>query len=161
MSEWRKINFWIQPVHRTADYDTVYTIYLFLCTQSAMRILFERRAVIYFFVIPFEGRDETLSYIHIISNYWTSKIFFFTFSNQLHREKNINMCATIFGGAYKGRHTWKKCLFLVVGPLRVYPLYTNGLVVHATFFLFFCLIIAWNFDNFFLFLPNFWAKTAG
>ena len=28
----------------------------------------------------------------------------------------------------------KKFFFLVVGPLRFYPPYTNGLVVHATFF---------------------------
>ena len=27
----------------------------------------------------------------------------------------------------------KKNFFLVVGPLRLYPPYTNGLVVHATF----------------------------
>ena len=30
--------------------------------------------------------------------------------------------------------THKKGVFLVVGPLRFYPPYTNGLVVHATFF---------------------------
>ena len=48
--------------------------------------------------------------------------------------------------------------FLVVGPLRFYPSYTNG----SFFSLFFSLIIAWNgFWHFFLFLPNFWAKTAG
>jgi len=29
----------------------------------------------------------------------------------------------------------KKKKFLVVGPLRFYPPYTNGLVVHTTFFL--------------------------
>ena len=29
--------------------------------------------------------------------------------------------------------THKKGFFLVVGPLRVYPPYTNGLVVHVTF----------------------------
>ena len=33
--------------------------------------------------------------------------------------------------------THKKVFFLVVGPLRFYPPYTNGLVVHATFFFFF------------------------
>ena len=32
----------------------------------------------------------------------------------------------------KGRHTHKKSVFLVVGPLRFSPPYTNGLVVHAT-----------------------------
>ena len=31
----------------------------------------------------------------------------------------------------------KKRFFLVVGPLRFYPFYTNGLVVHATVFSFF------------------------
>ena len=31
--------------------------------------------------------------------------------------------------------THKKSFFLMVGPLRLYPPYTNGLVVHATFFL--------------------------
>ena len=31
--------------------------------------------------------------------------------------------------------THKKVVFLVVRPLRFYPPYTNGLVVHATFFL--------------------------
>ena len=31
--------------------------------------------------------------------------------------------------------THKKSVFLVVAPLRVYPPYTNGLVVHATFFM--------------------------
>ena len=30
--------------------------------------------------------------------------------------------------------THKKKVFLVVGPLRFYPPYTNGLVVHATIF---------------------------
>ena len=30
--------------------------------------------------------------------------------------------------------THKKVFFLVVGPLWFYPPYTNGLVVHATFF---------------------------
>ena len=44
--------------------------------------------------------------------------------------------------------------FLVVGPLRFYPPYTNGFMVHAPLF-FFSLII------FFQFLPNFWAETAG
>ena len=57
----------------------------------------------------------------------------------------------------------KKVFFLVVGPLRFYLPYTNGLVVHVTFlFFFFSLIIAWNGCwHFFLFLPNFWTKTAG
>ena len=32
--------------------------------------------------------------------------------------------------------THKKSVILVVGPLRFYPPYTNGLVVHATFFFF-------------------------
>ena len=36
-------------------------------------------------------------------------------------------------GFPKGRHTHKS-VFLVVGPLRFYPPYTNGLVVHANFF---------------------------
>ena len=62
----------------------------------------------------------------------------------------------------KGRHAQKKCFFLVVGPLRMYPLYTYGLVVHATFFSLFCsLIMAWNgFWQFFLFLPNFWKNAV-
>ena len=33
--------------------------------------------------------------------------------------------------------THKKRVFLVVGPLRFYPPYTNGLVVHAIFLSFF------------------------
>ena len=36
--------------------------------------------------------------------------------------------------------THKKNVFLVVGPLKFYPPYTNGLVVHATFFLFFLVL---------------------
>ena len=43
--------------------------------------------------------------------------------------------------------THKKVFFLVVGPIRFYPPYTNGLVVHATyffFFIFFSLRITWN-----------------
>ena len=57
--------------------------------------------------------------------------------------------------------THKKVFFLVVGPLRFYLPYTNGLMVLPPFFLFFSLIIAWNgFWQFFLFLPNFWAKPA-
>ena len=44
----------------------------------------------------------------------------------------------------------------LVWPLRFYPPYTKGLVV------LFLKLIAWNgFWQFFLFLPNFWAKTAG
>ena len=31
--------------------------------------------------------------------------------------------------------THKKVIFLVVGPLRFYPPYMNGLVVHATCFM--------------------------
>ena len=54
----------------------------------------------------------------------------------------------------------KKIVFSVVGPLRFYPPYINGLVVHATLFYFFCLIIAWNNWQFFFF-SNFWAKKAG
>ena len=49
----------------------------------------------------------------------------------------------------------------MVGPLRFYPPYTNGLVVHATFFfyLFFSLIIAWN--RFWqIFFSNFLAKKG-
>ena len=39
--------------------------------------------------------------------------------------------------ALKREDTHKKVFFLVVGPLRFYSPYTNGLVVHATsFFLF-------------------------
>ena len=37
---------------------------------------------------------------------------------------------------YKAHIKNKNSVFLVVGPLRFYPPYTNGLVVHATFFLF-------------------------
>jgi len=36
-----------------------------------------------------------------------------------------------------GKTHIKKVVLLVVGPLRFYPPYTNGLVVHATFFFFF------------------------
>ena len=58
--------------------------------------------------------------------------------------------------------THKKSVFLVVGPIRFYPPYTNGLVVHATFFSFF---LSYNslkrILTIFLFLPKFWAKTAG
>ena len=32
------------------------------------------------------------------------------------------------------KDTHKKMVFLVVGPLRFYPPYTNGLVVHTLFF---------------------------
>ena len=53
----------------------------------------------------------------------------------------------------------KSVYFLVVVPLRFNPPYTNGLVVHATFFFFFFLVF-YGFWQFFLFLPNFWAKTA-
>ena len=58
----------------------------------------------------------------------------------------------------------KKCIFLVVGPLRFYPPYTNGLVVQATFFSFF-FFQSYNslkrILTIFLFLSNFCAKTAG
>ena len=33
-----------------------------------------------------------------------------------------------------GKTHIKKSVFLVIGPLRFYPAYTNGLVVHATLF---------------------------
>ena len=62
------------------------------------------------------------------------------------------------------KDTHKKRVFCsrtprVLPSLHLLP-YTNGLVVHATFF--FSLIIAWNgFGQFFLFLLNFLAKTAG
>ena len=45
----------------------------------------------------------------------------------------------------------------MVGPLRFYPPYTNGLMVHDTFF--FCLIMAWNgLWQFFFFFPIFGLK---
>ena len=44
-----------------------------------------------------------------------------------------------------GKTHIKKVFFLEVGPLRFYPPYTNGLVVHATFLY----IIPWN---------GFWQK---
>ena len=48
--------------------------------------------------------------------------------------------------------THKKSVFLVVRPLRFYPPYI----------FFFSLIITWNgFWQYFLFLPNIWAKIAG
>ena len=56
--------------------------------------------------------------------------------------------------------THKKSVFLLVGPLRFNPPYTNGLVVPAIFF--FSLKIDWNrFWQFFIFLPKFWANTSG
>ena len=59
--------------------------------------------------------------------------------------------------------THKKRVFLVVGPLRFTLPTLSGLVVHATFFIFFyffSLIIAWN-GFWIFFLHNFWARTAG
>ena len=52
------------------------------------------------------------------------------------------MLATMLGKTHI-----KKVVFLVVGPLRFYPPYTNGLVVNAT-----------DFDNFFFFFPIFGPK---
>ena len=60
--------------------------------------------------------------------------------------------------SYVMEDTHKKSIFLVFGPLRFYPPYTKGLVVHVNFFF---LKPETDFDNFFLFLPNFLAKTAG
>ena len=59
-----------------------------------------------------------------------------------------------------GKTHIKRVFFLVVGPLRFYPPYTNGLVVHATFLIFFfSLIIVWNgFWQFFFFFPIFGLK---
>ena len=50
--------------------------------------------------------------------------------------------AIFFSAVSLREDTHKKSFFLVVGPLRFYPPYTSGLVVHATFY-------------------NYWAKTAG
>ena len=50
----------------------------------------------------------------------------------------------------EGTHKKKFFFFKVVGPLR-FPLYSNGLVAHATHSL----------KRIFSFLPNFWAKIAG
>ena len=64
-------------------------------------------------------------------------------------------------GGGLGKTHIKKC-FLVVGPLRIYPLFTNGLVVHATFFFFFFFLVLHqsetDFDNFFFFFPISWLK---
>ena len=57
----------------------------------------------------------------------------------------------------KGRHT--QCFFLVAGQLRFYPSYTNGLVVHATFF-FLDLQSETDFDNIFFFFPFFGLKKS-
>ena len=56
-----------------------------------------------------------------------------------------------------GKTHIKKSDFLVVRPLRFYPPYINGLVVHAIFFYKSLKRIL----TIFLFLPNFWAITAG
>ena len=62
----------------------------------------------------------------------------------------------IFAGISKGRHI-KKSFFFVVGPLRFYPQYINGLVVHAPFF--FTLILAlYGFRQFISIFPNFWLN---
>ena len=37
--------FFFLKIVRTADYDTIDTVYLSLCTQSAVNTLFERQAV--------------------------------------------------------------------------------------------------------------------
>ena len=66
-----------------------------------------------------------------------------------------------FQQLFLGKTHIKKCFFLVVGPLRYYPPYTNGLVVHTTFFLlFFSLIIVSNGFRQFFFLLQFWAKKG-
>ena len=51
-----------------------------------------------------------------------------------------------------------KFFFLVVGPLRFFPPYTNDLVVHASFFSFFSYYSLKRILPFFL---HFWAKKAG
>ena len=48
---------------------------------------------------------------------------------------------TLIGRRPLGKTHIKKVFFLVVGPLRFYPPYTNGLVVHDTFFYFFFSLI--------------------
>ena len=59
----------------------------------------------------------------------------------------------------QGKTHLKKDFFSVVGPLRFYPPYPWWSM--PLFFIFFSLIIAWiGFWQFFLFLHNFWAKTA-
>ena len=62
---------------------------------------------------------------------------------------------------YEIGKTHKKNVFLVVGPLRFHPPYTNGLVVHATFFLSFLFSLVMpetDFYNFFFFFPIFGLK---
>ena len=75
--------------------------------------------------------------------------------------RNILLCVAGLKGnqLYLREDTHKKSVFLVVEPLRVYPPYTNVLVVHATFFFnFFSLIIAWNGFWHFFFSPIFGLK---
>ena len=51
----------------------------------------------------------------------------------------------------------------MVGPLRFYPPYPNGLVVHATFLkkIFSLINSLKRILTIFFLLPIFWAKTAG
>ena len=56
-------------------------------------------------------------------------------NTNIYCKKNV-IFPVLIGGFLKNYRAWedthKKVFFLVVGPLRGYPPYTNGLVVHAT-----------------------------
>ena len=70
--------------------------------------------------------------------------------NQIHR-RGKSMKKMVFEMVQVREDTQKKVFFLVAGPLRFYPPYTNGLVVHATFFFFLFLVLyqpETDFDNF-------------
>ena len=57
-----------------------------------------------------------------------------TFLFELHIGRLMSMFCNII------REDTNKIIFLVVGPLRFFPPYTNDLVVHASFFSFFFLL---------------------
>ena len=81
---------------------------------------------------------------------WPSKVHRFVCKSLKVSEKKT---FSIFSSFKKERHTKTKVVCLVVGPIRFYPPYTNGLVVHATFFYFLVLNQPeTDFNNFFFFV---------
>ena len=69
-------------------------------------------------------------------NIYFDDLTFITFIFNIESILEMRIEFLIYCQSYIGNTHIKKVCFLVVGPLRFFPPYTNGLVVHATFFFF-------------------------
>ena len=94
----------------------------FILYTSKGNVIFFRRSLYLYRSLKSEEKS--------ISKFYQVHAFFALKGKSRKKKYRIQICQC------RGKTHIKKCVFLVVGPLRLYPPYTTGLVVHATFFCF-------------------------